>query len=166
VIAALLLVALLGGGCLPPPVDAPVAAGFRAPACDYCAGHRGLAYRVAPGTVVHAIAGGEVTFAGLVAGVRWVVVRHADGLRASYGGLGAVLVRRGQVVASGQPVGLSGASLHLGLRDREAYVDPASFVGQWVGRPRLVPVDGSPGRSSADRRLSCPATGARRHLGR
>ena len=34
-----------------------------------------------------AVASGEVTFSGTVAGTRYVVVRHADGLRVTYGNL-------------------------------------------------------------------------------
>ena len=74
-------------GCLRPPVAAPIADHFRDPPCPWCAGNRGLQYAVAAGTPVRAAAAGTVTFAGLVAGVRYVVLAHADGLRATYGGL-------------------------------------------------------------------------------
>ncbi|MEZ5273298.1 MAG: M23 family metallopeptidase [Ilumatobacteraceae bacterium] len=142
--------------CLPPPVTVPIAAPFQAPPCPYCAGHRGVAYRPPPGTVVRAVISGTVTFAGPVAGVRWVVVADAEGRRWSYGHLAAVLLHAGQQVAAGQPVGLSGPYLHLGLRMGEAYADPAPLLGRWVGRPRLVPVDGAPPRPPTAPRLTCP----------
>ena len=47
----------------------------------------GSRYAVAAGTPVRAAAAGTVTFSGVVADVRYVVVRHADGLLATYGGL-------------------------------------------------------------------------------
>lgn len=53
-------------------------------------------YGPEPDTVVVAAADGEVTFAGTVAGTRWIVIRHGDGLLASYGRLGASRVRVGQ----------------------------------------------------------------------
>ena len=155
------LVVALALTCLPPPVDAPVAEGFRAPACEWCAGHRGLRYDVAPGTVVRAVAAGEVVFAGRVAGAPWVVVRQSDGVRTSYGGLDALLVRAGQWVGARQPVGVAGGSVHLGMRLGDEYLDPATRLGTWAGRPRLVPSSGGAGRPSADRVLRCPA-GARR----
>ena len=50
---------------------------FRAPACAYCPGNRGLEYDAAVGSPVRAAAAGTVTFAGVVAGVRYVVVAPA-----------------------------------------------------------------------------------------
>ncbi len=156
-IALLAALLLSSGTCFPPPVGAPVAEPFREPACSYCPGHVGLGYALPEGTVVAAIAPGEVTFAGMVAGVRWVVVGLADGRKVSYGHLSAALVRRGQVVGTGQPVGLSSTWLHLGVRDGEVYLDPAPLLGWWQVRVRLVPAGGGPRRAGPDRRLNCPA---------
>ena len=66
-----------------PPVDAPVVDPFRPPTSPYGPGNRGIDYATVPGTVVRTIAPGTVTFAGVVAGTRYVTVTHADGLRSS-----------------------------------------------------------------------------------
>ena len=156
-IAALFLAAALSApSCLLPPVHAPVAQPFRAPACPYCAGHRGLGYRVASGTPVRAIGAGTVSFAGSVAGVRWLVVRHPDGTRASYGHLLHLEVASGDTVVAGQVLARSSRRLHLGLRDGTTYVDPATRLGRWSGRVRLVPSSGAPPRPGPAPTLVCP----------
>ena len=81
--------------CLVPPIEAPVVDPFRMPACPYCAGNRGIEYGPRPGQAVVAMADGLVVFAGSVAGTRWLVVEHRDGLRASYGWLATMSVTRG-----------------------------------------------------------------------
>ena len=75
--------------CLPPPVAAPVVDPFREPACEWCPGNRGADVRRGRrARVVRAAAAGTVSFSGVVAGTRYVVVEHAaGGLRATYGGL-------------------------------------------------------------------------------
>ena len=93
--------------CLVPPIDAPVTDPFRMPACPYCAGNRGIEYGPRPGQGVIAMADGLVVFAGTVAGTRWLVVEHRDGLRASYGRLSTMSVTRGDVVRAGQELGRS-----------------------------------------------------------
>ncbi|MFM7685377.1 MAG: murein hydrolase activator EnvC family protein [Actinomycetota bacterium] len=137
--------------CLLPPVDAPVSRPFEAPACQWCAGHRGIEFATGPGTPVRAAAAGTVTFAGVVAGERYVVVQHADGIRATYGGLAPPTAAQGQRVARGAFVGRTAGPLHFGLRSGETYLDPAGRLPVRVGRPRLVPVNGvgrRPGGSS------------------
>ena len=143
--------------CYRPPVASPITVGFEAPPCPYCSGRRGVGYRLPPGTTVVAVAAGEVTFAGRVAGVAWVVVAHADGRRASYGHVTSMLVRVGQTVRTGQPLALSGSWLHLGIRVGDEYVDPSTLLGTWVGRPRLIPSNGAPPRPAPAPRLACPA---------
>jgi murein DD-endopeptidase MepM/ murein hydrolase activator NlpD len=147
---------LLAAACLLPPVDAPVADPFREPPCTWCPGNRGLTYRVRPGITVRAAAGGRVAFSGLVAGTRYVVVVHADGLRATYGGLSSSHLHAGDTVATGAVIGRSGDELHFGLRDGERYVDPEPLLGDVVHRARLVPADGTPPRPAPPPRLSCP----------
>jgi murein DD-endopeptidase MepM/ murein hydrolase activator NlpD len=148
--------------CWLPPVDAPVVDPFRPPPCTWCAGNRGLEYGTPSGAVVSAVAAGEVTFSGTVAGERYVVVRHADGRRATYGGLASSALRVGDVVTARAVVGVTAAHLHFGLRDGDAYVDPAPFLGRLVGRLRLVPDDGTVARAAPPPRLRC---GRRRRLG-
>lgn len=144
-----------GGVCWLPPVDAPVVDPFRPPPCAWCAGNRGLEYGTSSGTVVRAVAAGEVTFSGTVAGERFVVVRHADGRRATYGGLARSSLRTGDAVVARSVVGETAEHLHFGLRDGERYVDPAPLLGRLVGRPRLVPDDGTVARAAPPPRLRC-----------
>jgi murein DD-endopeptidase MepM/ murein hydrolase activator NlpD len=143
------------GACWLPPVEAPVVDPFRLPPCSWCAGNRGLEYGTPPGTVVHAVASGEVTFSGTVAGERYVVVRHADGRRATYGGLASASLRVGDAVTARAVVGITAAHLHFGLRDGDTYVDPAPMLGRLVGRTRLVPDDGTAPRAAPPPRLRC-----------
>ena len=151
------LAPLLAASCLLPPVNAPVVDAFREPACPWCPGNRGLEYSVPSGTAVRAATAGRVMFRGSVAGVLYVVVEHADGLRATYGRLDSIEVSRGSTVAQGAVVGRSSSAFYFGLRRGEIYVDPAPLLGRLVERWRLVPTDGSPGRPPPPPRLRCPA---------
>jgi murein DD-endopeptidase MepM/ murein hydrolase activator NlpD len=143
--------------CLLPPVSAPVVDPFRQPTCEWCPGNRGLQYGGGAGIAVHAAAAGTVSFSGVVAGTRYVVVEHAvGGLRATYGGLATTDLRVGDVVAAGSSIGLTGAAgLHFGLRRGDAYVDPAPLLGRRVERPRLVPTDGTGRRPAPPPTLRC-----------
>src|SRR5262245_16687696 len=150
-----LLASLLLSSCLLPPVSAPVSDPFREPACPWCAGNRGLTYDVPAGTPVQAAAAGVVTFSGSVAGTYYLVVAHADGLRATYGELVGSPFRAGDVVVAGATVGQSAGNLHFGLRIGDRYVDPAPYLGRLVERARLVPTDGSEARPAPPPRLAC-----------
>ncbi|MEL6891482.1 MAG: M23 family metallopeptidase [Actinomycetota bacterium] len=141
--------------CWLPPVPGEVIDPFREPPCPYCAGNRGIEYRVAAGTAVRAVATGVVTFSGPVAGVGYVVVRHGDGRRITYGRLAARTVDRGDRVIARMVVGRTTDRFHLGVRVGERYVDPAPMLGRLVGRPRLVPVDGTAARRPPPPRLRC-----------
>ena len=144
--------------CLAPPVVAPVSRPFSAPPCPWCAGHRGVTFAVAPGTVVRAMAPGIVTFSGIVVEVRYVVVRHGDGLLATYGGLASSPVAAGDRVGAGDVVGLSGGDLYVGLRvGPDRYIDPEPLIGALVVPPYLVPTDGTPARRRP--RRCCAAGG-------
>jgi len=140
-------------------VNRPVIEPFRRPACPYCAGHRGITYDTVVGEPVRAVAPGRVLYAGSVAGTRYVVVRHADGRRATYGRLLSAAVAEGQWIAIGTPVGWAGATLHLGLRDGDDYLDPAPLLGVLRGVARLVPLGTATPRSGRPARLMCPAGG-------
>jgi murein DD-endopeptidase MepM/ murein hydrolase activator NlpD len=144
-------------GCLQPPVTAPVIDPFRQPACEWCPGNRGLQYGGGAGTVVRAAGAGTVSFSGVVAGTRYVVVEHAlGGLRATYGGLSATTLRVGDVVAAGSTVGQTGgAGLYFGIRRGDTYIDPAPLLGRFVERPRLVPTDGTARRPAPSPTLRC-----------
>jgi murein DD-endopeptidase MepM/ murein hydrolase activator NlpD len=130
--------------CYQPPVAAPIAQRFDAPACRWCPGNRGVDYATRPGEPVRAAATGRVVFAGLVAGRRWVTIAHRDGLRSSYGPLAAIAVRAGGGVAAGQAVGRAAGRLHFGVRRGDEYVDPETVLGPALRlRPRLVPLHGA-----------------------
>ncbi|MEO5900991.1 MAG: M23 family metallopeptidase [Ilumatobacteraceae bacterium] len=149
------LLVLLPGGCLPPPVAAPVVDPFRAPPCAQCAGNRGLEYATMVGSRVTAVAAGLVSFSGVVAGTRYVVVLQPDGLRATYGRLASAAVTVGAVVTSGSVVGTTSSGLFFGLRDGDTYIDPAPMLGRWTFRPRLVPANGATARPAPPPRLGC-----------
>ena len=96
--------------CYLPPVDAPIVEPFVAPPCPYCPGHRGVEYDVAPGTPVRAGAPGVVTFSGVVAGTRYLVVLDDDGLSATYGMLASSTAVDGARVKVGDVIARTGGS--------------------------------------------------------
>jgi len=158
-----LVAPLVAALCLVPPVDAPVVEPFVAPACSYCTGHRTVDFAntaVVNGTVVAPIAG-RVSFAGEVAGRRFVSVRSGDHT-VTVGGLGSLVVSAGQAVAAGETVGrgtgLGPVTLSV-RRDAgqptEEYLDPGQFLARRIGRARLVPTDGTRPRPVRTR-LVCP----------
>jgi hypothetical protein len=106
---------------------------------------------------VLAAAAGVVSFAGVVAGTRYVVVEHADGLRMTYGKLAANHVAVGDRVLQGQRIGTTTDEFLLGLRRGDDYVDPTPHLGTLRYRTRLVPTDGSRPRSGPPPRLECLA---------
>jgi murein DD-endopeptidase MepM/ murein hydrolase activator NlpD len=112
--------------------------------------------------VVIAAAPGRVSFAGTVAGVRYVVVEHASGHRTTYGGLADTVVRAGADVVGGAPVGVSSDRLFFGLRFGERYLDPAPFLATVRPRPQLVPLDGRNRRPPRSGVVTCPAGGGGR----
>ena len=112
---------------------------FRPPPTPYGSGNRGVDERVAPGTPVVASADGVVRFAGDVAGTLHVTLEHPDGLRTSYSFLAVVVVRVGDHVPQGAVLGLSGAFVHFGVRDRSGtYLDPEALWAARLGA-HLVP---------------------------
>jgi len=140
------------------PVDGPVVRRFEPPSSDYGPGHRGIDLDVPPGTPVGAAERGRVHHAGQVAGIVWVSIDHADGVRTSYGPLTSLRVSAGDDVARGDVIGLvadgghgdpgADLGLHLGARRGGAYVDPLSLPGLGAPRPTLV---GGGGWWAADR---------------
>ena len=157
-IGVLATLALLVPSCYEPPVTSPIVDPFRAPACWYCPGNRGLEYAPAVGSPVVAAAAGVVTFSAVVAGVRYVVVEQADGRTATYGRLATTLVVVGFEVRPGEVVGTTTNRFYFGLRQGGHYVDPAPFLGMRRYRPRLLPGDGSVPRRTPPPTLRCAAS--------
>lgn len=125
------------------PVVGPVIAEFKAPACEWCAGRRGIVFDSVPGEEVRAVADGHVFFAGTVNKVRYVTLLTGDGWKITYGRLsqGSVTWIQGDWVRAGEVVGVAGDELFLSLRrgsgrNQHAY-DPALMFRR---RARLVPV--------------------------
>jgi ribosomal protein S2 len=123
--------------CYLPPVNAPIVDPFRAPACVFCAGNRGLEYEVAPGTPVIAAAPGVVRFSGVVAGVRYLVVGQTDGRAATYSRLGVALAALGTAVRQGDVLATTSDRFFFGLREGQLRRS-APFLGH--ARFRLRPV--------------------------
>ena len=136
------------------PVRGAIIRRFEPPPTPYAAGHRGLDMAVPVGTPVAASNDGVVAFAGAVAGELFVSIDHADGIRTTYSYLSTVLVRRGDVVARGRRVGLSGPGhagatephLHFGMRVGDTYLDPEPYLIDGLRRDlsqaiHLGPVD-------------------------
>ena len=84
--------------CWQPPIAAPVSDPFRAPVCQWCPGNRGIEYATRPGTTVRSVGAGTVSYAGTIAGTRYVVVRLANGWRVTYGDLASSDLRTGDVL--------------------------------------------------------------------
>ena len=85
------------------------------------------------------MAAGVVSFSGDVAGVRYVVV-DTGVVRVTHGGLRTMAVERGDVVRVGDPVGVAGETLYVGVRRGDLAVDPQECG---MRRTRLVP-EGKP----------------------
>jgi len=131
------------------PAPGRILRAFDPPRTAFGGGHRGVDLGLAPGAWVRAAGSGRVTFAGSVAGRRWVSIAHPDGHVTTYGPLAAVVVRAGQQVRRGDRLAVlaggghgSGASdtgLHWGARDATgAYVDPLGLLGGDPRRPSLL----------------------------
>jgi murein DD-endopeptidase MepM/ murein hydrolase activator NlpD len=132
------------------PVVGPVLRGFDPPSTPFGAGHRGIDIAAPIGTPVLAPAPGVVAFAGAVAGHLFITVDHGGGLSSTYSWVSAILVRKGDAVARGSVVGLTGTGhpgvepphLHFGVRLGGEYVDPLAFLAppSLVGLIRLAPI--------------------------
>ena len=161
VLAAGLLAALMVSGgvdaapCWQPPVIGVVVDPFRAPACTWCAGNRGIEYLVDRNSRVNAAASGTVVFVGKVAETRYVVVELPGGWRHTYGRLASTRVVTGDGVVAGAEIARTTTEFLFGLRIGDGYADPAPYIGELVGRARLIPVDGSGARAAPPPRARC-----------
>lgn len=123
---------------IPPvaPVRGVVIDGFRAPACQRCAGHRGVTIATTTGTPVRAVTTGVIVFVGQVARTLYVVEDIGGGARITYGRLESSSVVTGSTVKAGQTIGVGTDRLYLGVRVSGSYVNPLQFLG--FGHGRLV----------------------------
>ncbi|MEO7556023.1 MAG: M23 family metallopeptidase [Acidimicrobiales bacterium] len=121
-----------------PPVDAPITDPYRPPPNPYGPGNRGIEYGTALGAPVRAAADGTVSFAGVVADVRYVTIRHADGLRTTVGPMDDIAVAVGQRVLAGERLGTAAGPVLFTVRRGTTYLDPASVLGGGPPRVRLV----------------------------
>lgn len=143
--------------CWFPPVSGTVVDPFREPPCPWCAGNRGLDYRVGGDVAVSAAATGRVVFVGLVVDVRYVVIQLPSGWRHTYGQLTSTSVELDDVVLANGSVGRASDTFFFGLRLAEDYADPAPFIGMLRGRPRLIPTDGTSARPAPPAQPKCHA---------
>jgi murein DD-endopeptidase MepM/ murein hydrolase activator NlpD len=132
------------------PVVGPVTRGFDPPGSPFGAGHRGIDVAAQVGTLVRAPAAGVITFAGNVGGRLFVTIDHGGGLLSTCSFLSSLLVHKGDVVAQGQGIALSGTghvgdtipNVHLGVRLSGEYVDPLDYLSpaSVVDLIRLAPI--------------------------
>jgi murein DD-endopeptidase MepM/ murein hydrolase activator NlpD len=158
------------------PVPGPVIRPFALSRDHFARGqHRGVDLAAALGAPVRAACGGRVRFAGRVPGGGRTVSVVCGRLAATYQHLGALAVRRGQLLAPGADVGTVGRSadprarrphLHLGAREAASgrYLDPLALLGPppraappVVGAPRRSPPLGPAPRSVPRRTVPRPA---------
>jgi murein DD-endopeptidase MepM/ murein hydrolase activator NlpD len=112
--------------------------------------HRGVDLRASYGTEVPAASGGTVVSAGERGTYgNLVVVRDGQGVETRYAHLSAVLVKEGDAIAQGTPVGRVGSTgrsaaphLHFEVLVHGERVDPATWAGR-VGRGPLKSDDRS-----------------------
>ncbi len=99
--------------------------------------HEGLDFRVPSGTTVEAVNSGRIILAQpLFFEGNCVVIDHGQGLLTLYLHLSKFLVKEGDDVTKGQPIGLSGGTgratgphLHLAVRWQGVYLNPQVLLG-------------------------------------
>jgi len=130
------------------PLAAPhhVVRGFDPPPRPWLPGHRGVDLAGSAGEVVVAAGDGVISFAGRVARVPVVSIRHDDGLLTTYQPVRTRL-HAGDPVERGQRVGQLAATgshcppdycLHWGLRRGADYLDPLALLR--LNPVRLLPM--------------------------
>lgn len=106
--------------------------------------HHGVDIYVPEGTPIHAMASGQVRYAGWMTGYGNVVwIDHRGGALSVYAHLSSIEVRSGDRISGRQRIGLSGRTgdasgphLHFEVWVAGRPVDPVSFLGR---RPSLAP---------------------------
>ena len=98
--------------------------------------HTGVDFRFSPGETVKATAPGKVVSAGWAGGYgNMVEIDHGNGISTRYGHMAEILVRPGDVLKTGDAVGLAGSTgrstgthLHYEVREDGHPIDPLYFV--------------------------------------
>lgn len=121
-------------GCVVP-VAGPVVRQFEAPACERCAGHRGITIGSTGGAPVVAVAEGTIRFVGTVGGRVYVVQQVGPEVLVTYGDVDA-RVEQGVHVKKGQTLARAGESTYLSVRQNGVHREPLRALG--FGRARLV----------------------------
>ncbi len=131
---------LSGWGPLPhePPVGGTIADPFRPPDVPYGPGNRGIEWNTVVGGRARASQTGTVSFAGTVAGQRWVTIRHSTRLRTSVGPLATIAIAAGDQVDQGDLIGTTGPLTHFSARLEGDYIDPNLLFGEMQVVVRLV----------------------------
>lgn len=127
------------------PVPTPLIIGrkFDPPDVRWHSGHRGVDVCPGVGTVIRAPRAGSVVYAGPLAGVNVVSIRHEDGLRTTFQPVDP-WVFVGQWISAGAAVGVLEPGhqqdcLHWGVKlNRDTYLNPVVLL---AGRPILKPWD-------------------------
>ncbi|RKR73695.1 peptidase M23-like protein [Frondihabitans australicus] len=127
---------LTGRWTWPLPAPHDVVRGYVQPAEAWSPGHRGVDIAAADGAVVVAPEAGVVHFTGTVVDRPVVSIEHRGGVLSSFEPVAGV-VKQGEAVARGQPIGVlvtghCGVSvcLHLGARVDGRYVNPLLLLGE------------------------------------
>jgi murein DD-endopeptidase MepM/ murein hydrolase activator NlpD len=139
----------------PWPASGPVIRGFEAPASPYATGHRGIDIAIAFGSDVRSPAAGVVKFAGRIGGSTFVSIDHGAGLESTYSWVSEALVGKGDALASGARIALSGTGhpdggvphLHFGVKRDGIYIDPMSVLAtpDVAGVIHLAPISTASG---------------------
>jgi len=98
--------------------------------------HRGLDIKGPLGAQVKAMAKGEVEFAGVKSGFgNCIILKHGNGFETLYGHLSKILIKVGQQIDIGQPIGLIGSTgrstgphLHYEVHRYGQKINPESFL--------------------------------------
>jgi len=98
--------------------------------------HSGIDFAAPQGSTVMSAGAGTVTFAGQMSGYgNAVEVTHEGGIITRYGHLSAFLVKEGDTVSTGSPIGRVGSTgrstgphLHFEVRRADTAVDPARYL--------------------------------------
>jgi septal ring factor EnvC (AmiA/AmiB activator) len=127
-------VAMVSLACVVP-VNGAIVRHFDPPACERCAGHRGVTIATEPGSGVVAVADGTIRFSGEVGGRTYVVLEVSPGVLVTFGGVTAP-APVDSTLNKGEQVATATDSTYLSVRWRGEHREPLRALG--IGRVRLV----------------------------